>query len=67
MPVELFDERFTTVSASRSLREMGRKSHRQRDSIDMAAAADQANRPGIVAASDAGREACKTAAKSIGD
>jgi putative Holliday junction resolvase len=37
LPVELHDERFTTVTATRQLREAGR--HRGRDSVDAAAAA----------------------------
>jgi len=39
IPVETFDERFTTVSAARSLREAGRKSRDQRAHIDQSAAA----------------------------
>jgi len=37
LPVELHDERFTTVTATRQLREAGRR--RVRDSVDAAAAA----------------------------
>ncbi|MCJ7438102.1 MAG: Holliday junction resolvase RuvX [Acidimicrobiia bacterium] len=37
LPVELHDERFTTVTATRQLREAGR--YRGRDSVDAAAAA----------------------------
>jgi len=37
LPVELYDERFTTVTATRQLREAGRR--RVRDSVDAAAAA----------------------------
>jgi len=36
--VVTWDERLTTVSAQRSLREAGRKAHEQRDVIDQAAA-----------------------------
>ena len=36
--VETFDERFTTVSAQRSLAEAGRPRHRQRAVVDQAAA-----------------------------
>jgi putative Holliday junction resolvase len=43
LPVELYDERFSTVTAARHLREAGRRGaagrKKQRDSIDAAAAA----------------------------
>ena len=39
IPVETFDERLTTVSAARSLREAGRRSRDQRAHIDQSAAA----------------------------
>lgn len=38
VPVRLFDERLSTVSAQRSLREVGRNSRSQRAMIDQAAA-----------------------------
>jgi putative Holliday junction resolvase len=37
--VETFDERLTTVTAARSLRDAGRKSRNQRTRIDQSAAA----------------------------
>jgi putative Holliday junction resolvase len=39
IPVETFDERLTTVSAARSLRDAGRRGRAQRASIDQSAAA----------------------------
>ena len=38
LPLTLFDERFTTVTASEKLRATGRKAKQQRDVIDQAAA-----------------------------
>lgn len=39
VPVELFDETFTTALAERTLRAQGRKPSRERDRLDMIAAA----------------------------
>jgi putative Holliday junction resolvase len=39
IPVETFDERLTTVTAARSLRDAGRKTRNQRTRIDQSAAA----------------------------
>lgn len=39
IPVEEYDERFTTVTAEQSLREMGTRGHAKRDVIDQVAAA----------------------------
>lgn len=39
VPVETYDERLTTVSARRSLREGGVKGHRRREMVDQVAAA----------------------------
>jgi putative Holliday junction resolvase len=38
VPIELIDERMSTVSASRNLREAGRSAKESKDAIDMAAA-----------------------------
>jgi putative Holliday junction resolvase len=38
IPLTLFDERFTTVTASEKLREAGRNARKQRAVIDQAAA-----------------------------
>jgi putative Holliday junction resolvase len=38
IPLTLFDERFTTVTASEKLRSAGRKAKQQKDVIDQAAA-----------------------------
>lgn len=39
VPVETYDERLTTVTAERTLREQGRKGRERRDVVDMVAAA----------------------------
>jgi putative Holliday junction resolvase len=39
VPVETYDERLTTVTAERTLREQGRKGRDRRDVVDMVAAA----------------------------
>jgi putative Holliday junction resolvase len=39
VPVELHDERFTTVTAERNLREVGLDARRRRASVDRVAAA----------------------------
>jgi len=38
VPIELIDERMSTISASRNLREAGRSAKESKDAIDMAAA-----------------------------
>jgi len=38
VPIELIDERMSTISAARSLRDAGRNAKESRDAIDMAAA-----------------------------
>jgi len=38
LPIELIDERMSTISASRNLREAGRSAKKSKDAIDMAAA-----------------------------
>ena len=43
LPLTLFDERFTTVTASEKLREAGRKAKDQRNIIDQAAALEILN------------------------
>ena len=43
IPLTLFDERFTTVTASEKLREAGRKAKHQRKIIDQAAAVEILN------------------------
>lgn len=43
IPLALFDERFTTVTASEKLREAGRKAKNQREVIDQAAALEILN------------------------
>ncbi|MEN8695344.1 MAG: Holliday junction resolvase RuvX [Akkermansiaceae bacterium] len=43
VPLTLFDERFTTVTASEKLREAGRKAKNQREVIDQAAALEILN------------------------
>lgn len=43
IPLTLFDERFTTVTASEKLRAAGRKAKNQRDVIDQAAALEILN------------------------
>ena len=38
VPIEMIDERMSTISAARNLREAGRKAKESKDAIDMAAA-----------------------------
>ena len=38
VPIELIDERMSTISAARNLRDVGRKARDSKDAIDMAAA-----------------------------
>ena len=38
MPVELIDERWTTVEAERSLRELGHKKKKRKENVDAVAA-----------------------------
>jgi putative Holliday junction resolvase len=38
VPIELIDERMSTISAARNLREAGRSAKESKDAIDMAAA-----------------------------